>query len=410
MRMLLQYELKKILMKKSTIAVFLVMFVINLVSVGISGSLGSTYVNGEFYETHVERNRIERENGVELSGRKLDDVLLKEMKMAYQKIDWTSSDYKWTDIYKEEVRKYSDIEYRLKMWGLGGNLLGETSTAGIAGASTGGVLYAVREQVQEQMYENYFLSDSEVSYWEEKDFAVEKPFTYQYAAAYESFLNMQGNYMICMLMSFFSAVSMVSIFSDEHVRKTDQLVLSTQFGRKKVYFAKLLAGSFVTFGTALLLLLTAIAGKIYSYGWEGFDAAIQVAVAYWYPYPMTIGQACLISSGLLLLSSVLVSIFTMLLAELLRNSVGAMAIVVGLLFAARLIEVPVAWRALSQIWNYMPINLIKVDQGFTDLRLVSILGQQLTTWQFAPFLYTGLIVALVIAGGRLYRSYQVSGR
>ena len=109
---LISFEVKKILGKKSTLVAFFVLFALHIVFVCISGNLGSTYVDGEFYETHYERNKINRANGIVLSGRKIDGELLMEMTEAYQKIDWSTPAYKWTDFYRDEVRKYSDLEYR----------------------------------------------------------------------------------------------------------------------------------------------------------------------------------------------------------------------------------------------------------------------------------------------------------
>ena len=120
---LISFEVKKILGKKSTLVAFFVLFALHIVFVCISGNLGYTYVDGEFYETHYERNKINRANGIVLSGRKIDEELLMEMTEAYQKIDWSTSDYMWTDIYKNEVRKYSDLENRLKSMGLWSNVL-----------------------------------------------------------------------------------------------------------------------------------------------------------------------------------------------------------------------------------------------------------------------------------------------
>ena len=37
-------------------------------------------------------------------------------------------------------------------------------------------------------------------------------------------------------------------------------------------------------------------------------------------------------------------------------------------------------RGMSQIWNYFPMNLLKIDQGFLDVRLVNIFGVKLTSW------------------------------
>lgn len=398
---LIRFEIKKIVMKKSTIVAFVLLFAIQVL-LSMTGSLGSTYKNDVFVETHAERNRIDREHGIALSGRTIDDALLGEMQAAYADFDWSNSDYWWSEEYNQGVRRYGDLEYRLKLWGLGtGHSFDNMSSE---------VLYNLRAKQRDSMWEAYELSDKEKAYWQEKDAQVEIPFTYEYALGYDSLTGMQGMYMTCMLMTFFIGISMVTVFADEHTRKTDQLILCARYGKGKAYFAKILAGSLVVFGVNVLFTGVQIAGKFTSYGTEGFGAAIQSVVAPWYSYPLTMGQTLLLMTGILLLSGVMVAVFAMLLAELLGNSVGAMAVVVGLLFAARLVPIPPSFGVLSQAWNYMPINMLKVDEGLLDPRLVNLFGCKLTGWQFAPILYVVLIGVMVLAGSRLYRRYQVSGR
>lgn len=397
---LIRFEIKKIVMKKSTIAVFVLLFGIQ-VFLAMTGSLGSTYKNDVFVETHAERNRIDREHGIALSGRAIDDQLLAEMQEAYADFDWSNPDYWWMEEYNQGVRRYGDLEYRLKLWGLGtGHSFDNMSSE---------VLYDLRAKQRDSMWEAYELSDAEKTYWQEKDAEVEIPFIYEYTLAYDSLIGMQGMYMTCMLMTFFIGISMVTVFADEHIRKTDQLILCARFGKGKAYFAKILAGSLVVFGVNVLFAGVLLIGRFLSYGTEGFGAVIQL-VAPWYSYPLTMGQALLMMIGLLLLSGVMTAVFAMLLAEVLGNSVGAMAVVVGLLFAARLVPIPPSMGVLSQVWNYMPINMLKVDEGFLDLRTVNLFGLQLTGWQFAPVLYVVMIGLMVLGGSRLYRRYQVSGR
>ena len=401
MKTLLKYEIKKILMKKSILAAFVVLFAIQ-VFLSIAGSLGSTYVGDEFVETHMERNRVDRENGLRMSGRAIDEKLLAEVRAAAGKIEGDGKDYLLSEVYQTEVRKYSDIMSKIRMWGLGSMLSADNMTEKD--------FYELRRQCRDEMWDNYELTERERKYWLEKEMELKIPFTYEYASAYDSLLNMQGGYMCCMLLTFFIGISMVSVFAEEHTRKTDQLILCTRYGRTKLYFAKILAGSVVVFVTNILFVAVALAGKFFCYGAEGFHASIQVVTAFWYSYEMSAGVALLIIIGLLLLSSVLTAIFTMVLAEILRNGIGAMAIVVGGLFAARLVVIPNSWRLLSQMWSYIPINLLKVDMGFTDLRLVSVFGLQLTTWQFASILYVFLIVVLLCVGKMTYQNYQVNGR
>ncbi len=401
MGVLLRFEIKKIVMKKSTIAAFVILFVLQAF-LAMSGSLGSTYADDVFVETHAERNRIDREYGIALSGRAMDDELLAQVQEAYGKVDWSNREYLLSDVYNDEVRQYENVILFLRSR-FGSRIFAENQL-------TEAVIYDLRRQQRDSMWESYELSDREKAYWREKDAEVEIPFTYEYALGYDSLMGMQGMYMTCMLVTFFIGISMVTVFADEHTRRTDQLILSARYGKGKAYFAKILAGSLVVCGVNVLFAGMLIAGRFFSFGTEGFGAAIQSVVAPWYSYPLTMGWAFVLMTGILLLSSVMTAVFAMLLAELLGNSVGAMAVVIGLLFAARMIPLPPSLGVLSQVWNYWPINLLKVDEGFLDLRTVSLFGLQLTGWQAAPVLYVALIGAMVLAGSRLYRRYQVSGR
>ena len=114
-------------------------------------------------------------------------------------------------------------------------------------------------------------------------------------------------------------------------------------------------------------------------------------------------------AGLLLLACILTGIFAMVFSEITKSSIGTMATVIAILFLARLVPVPPDWRLL-QIVNFFPINMLKLDAGFTDMRLVSIFGLKFTSWQFAPILYILLIVLLFFTGKKVYCRFQVQGR
>lgn len=401
MKTLLRFEIRKIVKKKSTIIAFLIIFALQVV-VAFTGSFGKTYIKDEFYDTIANQNKIEREHGVALSGKNIDEELLTEMRDAYAKVDWEDERWIFSEAYQGDVRKYADLEERIRMWGLKKQLR--------SGVLTEEMLYEAREADMESTWAYYELSEKEQAYWQEKEDALEKPFIYQYAIAYEYLTSMQGGYMICLIFTFFIVIAMVNVFGEEHTRKTDQVMLCSKHGRDKIFVAKILAGSIVTFVGNLLFIAVTLAGNFYTYGVEGFGASIQVALVNWYSYDLTVGETTLIIMGLLLLSSVMTAIFTMVLAELLKNSVGAMAIIIGILFGARIVPIPISWGLLSRLWNYIPINLLKLDEGFIDMRLVSVFGIELTTWQAAPFLYLIVIAVLVFIGRRNHINYQVTGR
>ncbi|MCM1179934.1 MAG: ABC transporter permease subunit [Clostridium sp.] len=392
------YEMKKIMQRKNTWITLGILLAVYLVLTG-GRSWGSSYVDGEFLETHKERNIIDRQNGIKLSGRKLDDALLGEMKQAYAGMENRELKYMLTEEYQTKVRPYSMVYDIVLFFGANPYTVTEKE------------FYDTREAAVKESWESYKLTEKEKAYWQEKEDKLAKPFTYQYADGYDSLISMNGIYMVCLWVSFLIAICMSSVFTEEHGRKTDQLILCSRFGRKEIYFAKILAGSLFSLLVTVFFLGIELAGVFSAYGREGFSTAIQLFYdVYSYSYPLTKGQVLLIMAGILLLATVITGIFTMVFSEITKSNIGSMSTVVAGLFLARLVPIPLTWRFLSQIWNFFPINMLKLDAGFTDMRLISLMGWKLTSWQFVPVLYMLLAGLLIFAGKKAYCGYQVQGR
>lgn len=400
---ILYYELKKIAKRKSTWITLGLLAAFNL-SMELGYYFNSAYVDGEFLETHVEGSRIDRENGLRLSGRKIDQSFLDEMQEAYAGLeDMDSQSYLLTEEYQKNVRPYSNLyELILDFIRMSGAEIHPFTV-------TEEQLYRAKQEAVTKNMETYGLTDSEKSYWMSKEKETEEPLTYQYADGYGYLTSMSGVYRICLLVTFLIAICMSGVFTEEHGRRTDQLILCSKFGRAQVYFAKILAGSLFCLSAAGILLIITVISTYSMYGLDGFSAAIQLT-AFQYPEPITAGQTFCIMAGILLLSSVLTGIFTMVLSEITHSSIAAMAAVIAVTFIMRLVPIPYTYRVLSQVWNYVPINLLKFDAGFWDLRLVSIFGLKFTSWQAAPILYLLFGAVLVIIGKIIYCRYQVQGR
>ncbi len=398
---LFYFEMKKILMRKSTWIIFGIFTAVSIFLMGTT-FFGSTYIDGEFLETHMEGFAIDKEYGEKLSGRKVDATLLKEMQEAYKDIgNEKEKGYMLTDEYQLNVRPYSQVYTFVRELSRQAEINPLTITEE--------EFYQSRTKFQKEQWENYYLTEKEQQYWQNKDKNLEKPFVFEYTMAYNDLMDMSGLYMICLTVTFILAVCLSSVFADEHERRTDQMILCSRFGRSHLYFAKILAGSIVSFGAGLIVFICILAKNFIAYGTKGFTAAIQLLMPA-YSYPISIGASFLILSGILFLSCILTGIFTMMLSELIHSKVGTMAVTIIILFVARMIPIPTDYRILSQLWNYIPINMLKFDAGFTDIRLVSVFGLQLTSWQFAPFLYIGLAVLFIWIGKRIYCRYQVEGR
>lgn len=357
MSVLVRYEIKKLFKKKSVIASFVILFVLQVL-VAVSANLGNAYDDeGNVTEMWMERNARWRREGVEASGTEISDPSFYEQRQA---------------------------------------MMGE-------------------------FMDSFDLSEAERSFWEEKAAELPDTIVYRYADAYAALVQMNGMYMSCLLLCFFIAVAMVNVFAEENACRTDALVLCTRHGRKKLYEAKILGGSVVILGTAGLFVLAKILGSFWCYGWEGFDCLYQSLMEFsdsWktgpsersiYPYLLTVGQMFLIMLGILFLSVLLVGIVTMLLAQITKSVVGTMAVIVGSTFASRLVMLPYSWGIFSKLWNCFPLNVLYEFQGFRDLRLYALGGLRLTIWQFVPVFYLVLWMACFILGRHAYCRSQVGG-
>lgn len=371
----------------------------------LADCFGTRYADDKVYETRAQGLKIEKENGLALSGTKIDDELLKNMQDAYALLpgDMEGS-YLFEEVYQEKIRPFDDIQFLVNQFLYDSDV--DPMTVDAKG------LYESRKTQVEATWDKYGLNQEEKDYWENEEKKFPDVYTYEYAKGFDSIIGMRGAYMVCMVVTFLIAICMSQVFTEEHSQKTDQLTLCTKLGKKKLYGAKLFAGCLVSVAASIIMFTIVATCGFAVYGTNGVNALVQVVQPYlsWYSKPLTVGTIAWILFGLLVLSTVLTGIFTMVLSEILHNSVATMAVLVGGLFLSRLVMIPGRFKVPSMLWNYIPINLLKIDQGFMDERLVSILGFHLTSYQIAPILYVILCILFILVGNRVYSRYQVSGR
>ena len=376
------YEMKKIMHRKivwivGIIMVFLCMFV------GVSDLLSTSY-GGE--SNSFERMQIIKQYARSFSGRSIDDALLHEMQDSYKE-----------EVAEGEVREYLPIYLFVQ------NIIGDDE---LSQEMDSDEFYSERKNSISQNRTDQMLTEKEIEFWNEKDLQIKIPLTYEYTDAYS---NLWGyvytiNYMLLLML----AICLSNVFSMEHSRKTDAITLCSQYGRKQLYIAKMLAG--ITFGavTSIVLFGTTAISSVVVYGTDGFNAALQSA----FPLSsriMSIGASVLVLFFTLLVVSVLYSIVIMFLSELLKNNVAVMAIPVGIMILTMMIDIPYQFRVFSQIYDLLPTNLLVVWELWDD-RLVSLFGKYLSNFQIAPMIYLVIAALLFFAGKRIYQKYQIGAR
>lgn len=413
------YELKKILHKKMVWITFGVIFCFVLLMATADCFLMSYSIySADGKEEKVsgyEKMLEERENARILSGRKIDDALLDEMKQANQGKEvleeqgreiedgalttraetiFTSYDGSFD---KEESQKYKVIyDYVRYLAGSEEAVLHTDEKE----------LYQIRKDEITALYEAQQLKEEEIAYWEEREAGLEIPFTYEYAEGGERCLDFLYSMNFCIMMLI--AICLSGVFSDEHMRKTDQIISGTRYGKKILYFAKLAAGASFGIGSTGLLLLTGIFLILSIYGADGLRGAIQIVIPFctWH---LTLGETVLWCLALLLLIAGIYSVVIMFLSERLKSSTAAMALFTGVFIIDFFLNIPYRYRMLSQIQSLMPSKIMR-SGGWSDLRLVKIFGEYLMSYQFAPLLYLVAAVLFILIGKRTYERFQVTGR
>ncbi|MDD6810960.1 MAG: ABC transporter permease [Lachnospiraceae bacterium] len=380
LRTLYGFEMKKIF-KRKMVCIALAVMVLVCFFTGIS-VLFTYYWESETGESLSGYEKIMEDKGYAeaFTGRLLDDTMLQEMQESYEKYNMYELiyDYVYDILHDHDKIHTVDAES----------------------------LYQQREKNVQGIWEELKLTEGEKSFWEEKEKKLSKPFAYGYT---EGYMMMLGNiYSLNVFMLMLLAICLVGVFSEEHSRKTDQLILCSKYGRTILYSAKIAAGVTFAFGSAVVFFLTTAIPTFYIYGWEGFCAMIQMELPDC-SRNISMGEAVLLLTVIYLIVSILYGIVAMVLSEVMNNSVAAMGLMMGFMMFVMMFEVPTNYRIISQIYELLPIRILAPWQFLED-RLIPFMGGYLTNFQFAPICYILISILLIWFGNRKYKRFQVGGR
>lgn len=400
---LYRFELEKIIKRKTTQITVGVILLLTILVLGLD-SVGGYYINGVKVDTNYHMNQIFKADQMRLDGRLIDQELLEEMGSGYDKIPAEAIHgeipYVATEEYQTYARSYSAIFNFVRQ-------AAQMDTSEAFGWEPDeGDLYQRRLRVMEEDWEAVCLTEKEKEFWRRKETELEMPLVFRFKEGYWHLLD--GMYTIGLMVILAMAICLAGVFADEHSRKTDQLVLSSKYGRNPLYLAKVLAG--VSFAVLFVLLICAasVLEIYFLYGLEGFGAAFQLIMPS-FSYPITAGESLLIAFGMLGLAAALTGVFAMVLSETLRSSLGTLAITVGIIILSMVFPsfaIPERYRLLSQLWGYLPSNFIAVWEIFTS-QTVPVFGMTLVSWQAVPILYLTIGSGIAAVGRWKYANGQV---
>lgn len=417
---LYRFELKKLWEKRMTRITLFVMLAV-IVAGNLSQMLITTLTDDEIKVSAYENIVEKREYARRLSGRYIDDDLIKEMQKAYgdsrivfyeniegktgagmsagsvTEVVIQTDDGRSAEQIEEDHRKYEQIY----------SVVASISDYEDVLTIDAETLYQIRQdEIIQDWISGYLLSEEEENLWREREEKVEKPFEYEYAMGFVMLFG-QIN-MLDYLWILLCAICLSGFFADEHLRRTDQIILCSRYGKEPVFLAKMAAGVTFALGGTILFYATGALLALGIYGTDGFYATLQLYV-WMSSWDISIGEAVCILFLVSLCAALACSVFTMILSELMRNAVAVLSLVSGITFLSVFVNVPARYGVLSRLYSLLPTRLLN-EWGFTDNRMVRVFGRYFSMLQVAPVVYLVIAAGLGWIGFAGYRRYQVKGR
>ncbi len=398
---LYRFECKKLLGKRIVRISFLSVILITVFSL-IAPLLGNYYIDEKLIDTNYAMYQMDIKYAKALNGREIDQRLLEETITAYRKIpETTDIHYIATEEYQKYARPYSEIFSFIRK--TSGMLTSEIMQSWQPSEDD---LSAKRQKYLMSLWEEMRLSKEETDFWSKREARIKTPYIYEEHTGYQMLISIYQ--MLGIFVLLFIAICLSGLFTDEHTRKTDQIILCSPFGKTMLYWAKTAAGiSFAAIST-ILFLTTAFLSTVCLYGINGSQAAFQLVFTQ-NSDPVTCSQAILIAFGNMVITAVIVSIFVMVLSEMLQSNIAALAVSTGFLILSMIVVVPQQYRVPAQIWDWFPWNFLSRQNVFGQYT-ISVFGHYFTPWQAVPVIYAVSSVLIAAIGKPIYQRFQVSGR
>jgi len=339
-----------------------------------------------------EARPVSREAAGKLNGSKIDGQLLEEMQPIFQYVNGITV-FEVTGEYEKYVPVVDVLDVMITAIDRDIDLT----------EIQAGTLYDLRKRVLTQRLESQGLSEKDKEFWYSLEAQIEKPFVYRYHRGPANLL--RSFQALGFFTLFLSAIGLSGSFARENADRMNQLLLCSRYGKKELYTLKLAAGFTWILAVAWIMFLAVMIPYFGIYGIEGMGEMLQL-VKPLSMLPYSIGHMLAIYFGIYLLSAVLFAAVTMLLSVVTQNQPATTCGLMGYLLIDLFVELPERFGILQKIWLLRP-NVVLMNSGFSNYRLIHLAGRQLLNFQAAPVLYVVIILAALMIGQRKYKGLQI---
>lgn len=418
---LVGFEYKKLFKRKSTIiSLFLVLIV--LVFLSITSVTGKSYWHstGEisvFEAMKLDRDTIRTKNGV------IDEAFIKEAIQQNTVMISNDENYLIND-YGRHLKSDAYIKYVLpyeKAVDIINSLYevntGNISTDGLQFFNISNIkpidrlthkdaenFYPIINQTSTE-YINSFpaLSQNEKEKHLEMISKVKTPYYNDHYDGYLYFVKRLQ--VIALILLIAIAICVSPIFANEYYLKTDQILLSSKYGKSKAIFAKLFTGVTFSLGVSVATLFGFLLSMLLMHGFSGANMAIQTINIY-STYPLTVLQASLIAIAVTIFITLFFAICTMLFSSLFKSSFSVIIVSFLLLFIPGLFNISAKNRLLYQLLQIFPAKATEFPNIYS-VYLFEVLGLVFTPATFYiifSIIGSSLIVPIV---RHVFKNHQI---
>lgn len=372
-----KYELKKLLCSR-----------VNMIAMATSAVMLVLLVVSSIYEARP----VSREAAGKLNGSKIDEQLVEEMQPIFKYVNGRTV-FEVTEEYEKYVPIIDVLDVMITAIDRDIDLTKIQS----------GTLYDLRKRALAQRLESQGLSEKDKEFWYSLEAQIEMPFVYRYHRGPGNLL--RAFQALGFFVLFLSAIGLSGSFAIENADRMNQLLLCSRYGKKELYTLKLAAGFTWILTVALIMFFSVMIPYIGAYGIEGMGEMLQL-VKPLSMLPYSIGHMLAIYLGIYLVAAVLFAAVTMLLSVITQNQPATTCGLMGYLLIDLFVELPERFGILQKIWLLRP-NVVLMNSGFSNYRLIHLAGRQLLNFQAAPVFYAVIIVVSLMIGRGKYKGLQV---
>lgn len=404
MKNLINFEMKKILRRKTTWITLTVLIALVLIS-NVGTLLGKYYVEDKPGMSKYEKMIIDRDNQRNIAGRKIDSELITEVKNAYKTVPYnTVEHYSLNPEYQKIAQKYETVYHFIQAVmskSLNNSFRGE-NMSNISDLTINN-FYSIRQETAVKLIGYMRLNNHSKEKLIDYEKKLKTPIKAEYYGGYKRYITvMYANSILCI----FAIVICISpLFAGEYTARTDQIILTSKYGKSKLIKAKLITG--LLFGTILSLIISMITyiQIMIVWGTDGASALLQLLLPF-SPYSLTIVQVATILTICILMGIFLMVSFTMLLSSRLNTPFWVSVIANIMLFTPIFFRVTGRNTILYNMFGLLPTNMLEVNSVFSSI-LYEVGPLSVEPYIFKPIFALVISLCMLPYAQRGFKNHQV---